>query len=138
MFIYECKPANEKEINQVILEVEDIKYERVISEFRFSIISDSVEYKFHNLGESSEYSNRQLYENIKVGDELRISYVKKYGKDNRVVAASSENEIYRSIEYYNSQKRPAFIVSIAFFIITQLMLTSFIFIYVFLNHKKNI
>lgn len=134
-FIYESRPVSEKEIQKVKIKVEDVKYIRIIRENRFIVISNSIEYQFNELGVFVEYSNRELFENIKIGDELELSYVTRYKKYNRVVAAYSKNEVYRSFESYNSQKIPIGITIIIFSIL-QLIFIFFIVIHIKFNRKN--
>lgn len=134
-FVYESRPAKENEIHQIEIKVEDIKYIRIIRDNRFIVISNSIEYQFYELGEFAEYSNAELYENIKVGDVLKISYETKYGKYNRVISASSESEIYRSIESYYSQKIPSS-VTIIIFVLLQLIFIFLMVVYIIFNQKN--
>ena len=125
LLLYESKSLNDKHIKQAIIVVDDIEYIRIMNEFRFSVFSNSIQYQFSNDGALSPYySNRDLYENVDVGDKLNIIYIEKYrltGKQNLVVDARTEKEIYRSLEYYNTQKNYLRVFIIVFFSVVEMV-----------------
>ncbi|MBQ7761247.1 MAG: hypothetical protein IJ400_04245 [Clostridia bacterium] len=135
LLIYESKPIRKEETETIIVKVEETKYERrLVSEYRFSVISNSIEYQFDERGAFSEYSNIELNEAIKIGDELSITYYKNLWGKKKVVDARSASVIYRSFECYNSQR--AFAFSIVFFAVLEIVFIAFTVVFVMLNRKK--
>ena len=134
---YSSKPFEIQNVKQAVLIVDDISYERVISEYKFSFFSNSVKYQFSNKGVFSNYSNSELYEKIEIGDRITIKYVEEYGlfgKINWVVDARTETEVYRSIEDYSDQKI-AFIIICVFFYVVELLFLIVVTLYVFYDRR---
>lgn len=70
----ESRAIDVQQMKQVSIRVEDISYDRSVSEYRFCIYSGTEKYVFPNLGAFSEYSNRELYNEISVGDSISLEY----------------------------------------------------------------
>lgn len=137
-FISESKLIVLEDTTPITVTVDDIKYERVISEYRFSIYSDSIEYRFHNQGVFARYSNRELYETIEIGDEISIVYVERYdltGKYKSVIDARTEMIVYRSIEEYNELREPAFIAAIVISSIIELVFILVFIVWIMFNRE---
>ena len=65
--------------------------------------------------ETNKLNVEDFYKTIEVGDEISITYIKKahrLRKQNIIVAAHTDTEVYRTLEGYNSNKNPG--IAIAF------------------------
>lgn len=132
----ESKPIDLQHTKQIDITVEEIMYERVISEYRFSICAGSAKYSFANSGAFSEYSSRELYESISVGDQISIIYYEKrniLNKSNWVADARTEAKVYRSFEEYNKHRQGVATIAIIIFSIIELLFIGIVSIYVILN-----
>ena len=125
--VYESKPINPQKVQKITINVDDIEYIGVTHLTRFSVICDSVKYRF-SLGQCSV---NDLKENIEIGNTISISYVTKrniFGKYNLIVDACTDNKVYYTIEEYNSQKEVVLIISIVICAITE---SIFLFVVIF-------
>ena len=90
--------------------VTNIDYQAGYREYKLFIYANEFRYDFPNLGIFSEYTNRELYEIINVGDVLQITYIKRQGffcEYNLLVDVRNESKIYLDFDLYNDQKKNA-------------------------------
>lgn len=112
--------------------VEETAYVRGINEFKFIIISDSVEYVFPSRPDFSQMSNAELYDKISAGDLVSIIFCERsdiYGKKNYVVDAHTEKEEYRSLEKYNIGAQKTLIFLNTMFFLIEVFLVVVVYIY---------
>lgn len=110
-------PVNIQDTKQIDITVEDTYYISIPKHSQLVVVATSGKYSFVNYSRFDEYSANEIYESISKGDKLSLTYYEGYsivGKINRVVAAQTENETYRSLQGYirGHQGLPAIIVLI--------------------------
>lgn len=123
--ITESRPINIEDTKQVTVTVEGAKR---ISGSRgpkwFIVYSDSDKYYFSEFGIFGKYSNRELEEQVSVGDELTLTYFEHFHflkNRNLVVEASNENQVLRTLEEYNKQHSGVNVAAIIIFIILEIL-----------------
>lgn len=123
--IAESRPINTEDTKQVTVTVEETKR---ISGSKgpkwFIVYSDSDKYYFTEFGIFGKYSNRELEEQISVGDELTLTYFEHFHilkNRNLVVEASKENQVFRTLEEYNEQYSGVNIAAIIIFVILEIL-----------------
>ena len=75
-FLLGTKPVVRENCVSRQIVIEDIQYVRVYEERRCRVTSDGVFYEFPGLGIFDEFSGREIYEQLHLGDTLDILYVK--------------------------------------------------------------
>lgn len=105
---------NKAEEVDIIVDQVDYVYER--KEYRLSIYSDSIEYKFSEY--DCEYTIKELSKLIKKGDLLSIKYIENYnvlyGDYYEIVDARSQSNVYLSIDSYSDQQNTSLVISLLF------------------------
>ena len=99
---YYCSaPVEIDEMKNATIIVEDVYY---LSGSKISpklfVRSNSCEYVFFNM---DNYSARELYENIKIGDKIELTYAERFslfGQYNMVCSAYGESQTYGSLDSY--------------------------------------
>ncbi|MBP3923085.1 MAG: hypothetical protein J6D27_08970 [Ruminiclostridium sp.] len=136
--LIECSPVDLKDMKQLDIVVESIDYKRVISEYRMDIYSDSVRYSFNSRSTISECSVSELYDKIKVGDRLSVIFYEKnsiFDKQNLIIDARVETEIYRSVEEYNNGKSTLKTVIIFVLCIVEILFLSILALFIYINRN---
>ena len=135
-----AQPVGAHDVKQIDIIVEDIIYRRISSktDLKLVIIADSEKYMYDTQTVFDEYSVRDLYESICVGDKLSLVCKKRhtiYGRVNTIIAIRSETETYRTVEEYNSRQQgvPLFVVVI--FSIIELFFVGIVIVYVWINYR---
>ena len=120
--------------------VDNIQYVRVYGEPRCRVTSDGVFYEFPGLGIFDEFSGREIYEQLHLGDALDILYVKErslFRCYNLIVDAKDATTTYLRLDAYNSEIAHASIaVHIIFLIIELLYIGGCMWWYMMFNRKR--
>ncbi len=139
--LYKSKPVDLENTKQITITVDNVRYQRGPTEYYFIIYSDSEKYLFSNYGRFGEYSNRELYESISIGDRLTLTYYNSssllHGNFNSVIEAQSNTEIYRSVEEYTKLTAGISTAVTIPFLIIELVFVGVLILYV-LNSKNTL
>ena len=136
--LIESRPIDSKDMKRLDLVVESIDYKKVISEYRMDIYSDSVRYSFNSRSILSECSVSELYDKIKVGDRLSIIFFEKsnlFDKQNLIIDARTETEIYRSVDTYNNGKSSLVTVVIIILCIVEILFFGVLALFIYINRN---
>ena len=101
--LHGSRTPERSDLKQADIVVDQIQYVPAGRIKSLSVSCGSGKYKFDNTGKIGEYSNYELYEAIKVGDKLSVTYYEGthlFRKVNWVVSAWDESVMYRSEEAY--------------------------------------
>ena len=112
------KPVEIKDCSETQLVVEDKKYARKYNEYTCRVFSNGNRYDFPNLGPLGEYSTEEIYNDIKIGETIDVTYIERndlFGKYNYVVDASNKNKKYMNFAVYETQQEIAFLSVIMLF-----------------------
>ena len=97
----------------------------LFGDYTFIVYSEDKEYRFPNLG-----NNRYFMESVATDSIIQITYIEKFniwGKNNYVIDARSETEVYLAYEDYIEQKEKSFVAFVVIFAVLE-----FIFLVVFI------
>ncbi|MBQ8791472.1 MAG: hypothetical protein IJZ51_09190 [Ruminiclostridium sp.] len=136
--LIESRPIDSKDMKRLDLVVESIDYKKVISEYRMDIYSDSVRYSFNSRSVLSECSVSELYDKIKVGDRLSVIFFEKsslFDKQNLIIDARTETEIYRSVDTYNNGKSSIVTVVIIILCIVEILFFGVLALFIYINRN---
>ena len=136
--LIESRPIDSKDMKRIDLVVESIDYKKVISEYRMDIYSDSVRYSFNSRSILSECSVSELYDKIKVGDRLSVIFFEKsslFDKQNLIIDARTETEIYRSVDTYNNGKSSLVTVVIIILCIVEILFFGVLALFIYINRN---
>lgn len=136
--LIESRPIDSKDMKRLDLVVESIDYKKVISEYRMDIYSDSVRYSFNSRSVLSECSVSELYDKIKVGDRLSVIFFEKsslFDKQNLIIDARTETEIYRSVDTYNNGKSSLVTVVIIILCIVEILFFGVLALFIYINRN---
>lgn len=129
--LYLSRPASQSKITRINITVSQIQCEPTINEHILCIYSNDGKYIFPNLGPNVNWSRNELNNEIKVGDELTISYIRSYtvlGIRNWIVECENQSVQYRSMEEYNKQHDGLFVIEIFLFVLVEVLYFSLLFL----------
>ena len=138
--LYESSPINIDDCAIQKITVQSREYKPVYGEHVCQISSNGAKYQFPNLGIFGKYSSRELYEEMKPGKILDITYTEGrnfFTKHNLIVDARNESTIYLDFESYNNQKEKIVISVIIMFSVVELFFLA-IFICIFLFNSREL
>ena len=140
--IYESKPVKMEDCTSEKIVVEDKEYARkLFGEYNCYVSYLKSDYVFPNLGVLGDYTSKELYEIIQIGETMEILYTKRlgiWGCQNLILDAESETGEYLDFDLYNQQKGKAFTAMIVIFSIVELIFLSVVVCILVLNTRKRI
>ena len=100
---------------QIVVEDKELELTSTVGHatYKFMICSNGEWYEFPHEGIRGEYTAREMYEKINVGDSLEITYVKDFGfglrggEYNKLVDAINDSDVYLDFDSYNSRVQSA-------------------------------
>ena len=135
---YSSRPIDIDDCTKSQIAVEDKIYVRNIHEYTCRIFANGSRYDFPNIGHFGEYTTKEIYDNIEIGELLDVIVIEKndlFGKYNLIVEAVNKNDQYLDFELYNVQKEMAFVSVIVLFSVLELV---FLVLFGIYNYFKNI
>ena len=138
-FINHAKAINQNNYETEIIIVENTQY--VYSggyTQSFRIISNGIIYRFPNMGVSHDYSSRELYEIIKPGTNLKITYIEEYslfGKYKRVSDARTDDAVFLDFAQSLADENVAFTLTVIFLLVIEFIILSIFVICLLFNAK---
>ena len=121
---YKTRPININECKKIDITVQRVDYSYWYGAGQCHIYSDGIKYV---LSTSNNYSSHELYEIIKEGDELTLTYTERFwieGKHNLVVDARDSDLIYIDSNEFISDRNNGGIVFIVLMSIVELLILS--------------
>lgn len=107
-------PENLNKAKEISIHVDHVNYTYERREYRLSLYSDSIEYKFSTY--DCEYTIQELSRLIKKGDLLTIKYIENfnifYGDYYEIIDARNESTVYLSLEAYSSKQNTSLLICI--------------------------
>lgn len=130
--LYSNKSINARDCTtlQIVVEDKELEYvqHRRYSSHTFKIFSGSVWYEFPSEGIWGEYTPREMYEKINIGDTLEISYTKAQrfdGEYNYVVDARNDSDTYLDFDSFNSRRQTSTTTMIIMFAVFEVFVILF-------------
>ena len=125
---YSNKPINARDCTTLQIVVEDKELALTSSvkhaTYEFKIYSNGVVYEFPAEGIWGEYTPREMYEKINIGDTLEISYTKAQrfdGEYNYVVDARNDSDTYLDFDSFISRGQTAKVTWLIIFAVFEVL-----------------
>ena len=139
-FLYllnESLPVDISDTEQIAIIIDDIEVVKSRYSDQLVVYSNSIKYIFPKRTIlDNELTNGELSEMLRIQDQLQITYYERFsvfGKKNMIIAAQSENEIYRSYENYCSIARSGIVPTVVVFSILEIILCGAAIVFVWLH-----
>ena len=107
MGIYVSQPVKLNDCIEQQITVDYSKYELIYQEYVCQVFSNGSKYEFPSTSAWTNYTNKELHEEMMPGKVLNIKYTSGrsfFRRYKLIVDARDEEHIYLDFDYYNSQK----------------------------------
>ena len=124
--IYQSEPIdiNDCTNERIVVNDKQYKYIPMSRKYKCQVVSNGIKYDFPHMGISFEYSTRELFETISIGESLDITYTKRYGFWGSyilIIDARNDSNVYLDAAFFNSNKEKALVSFIIIFSIIELI-----------------
>ena len=133
----ESKIIDIDKTTQTDIYVEKTFYSSYFKGSIFVITANSTQYYFADRSVLSEYSNAQLNDVISVGDKISIIYYPRASPwgNNLILEAKNGQEVYRTINAFNSSKKGLNTIINFLFIFIEIVFLFIVFCYIYFYKK---